>query len=202
MIYQESVKQRIHTQVVVCYLHLKMLFYFYQIPCSCSKCEQVKVASIGQAIMQIARPRTILAPIQVGLGVQLHHHFASKFLIDTLNKHGFCCSYSEVTKFEHNAAVAQSTDIPSFTPRHFVQYVADNVDHNIRTIDGMNMGMIAATTPAIVNGRSVPRITVSAEDISAVGTINILPFIPTTDGMQSLTYSDTCHSQRRLIINS
>ncbi len=102
-----------------------------------SKCEQVKVASIGQAIMQIARPRTILALIQVGLGVQLHHHFASKFIIDTLNKfnkHGFCCSYSEVTKFERNAAVAQSTDIPGFTPRHCVQYVADNVDHNIRTM--------------------------------------------------------------------
>ncbi len=99
-----------------------------------SKCEQVKVASIGQAIMQIAQPRTILAPIQVGLGVQLHHHFASNFLMDTLNKHGFCCSYSEVTKFERNAAVAQSTDIPGFTPRHCVQYVADNVDHNIRTM--------------------------------------------------------------------
>ncbi len=52
------------------------------------------------------------------------------------------------------------------------------------------MGMIAATTPAIVNDRSVPRITVSAEDISAVGMINILPSIPTTDGMQSLTYSE------------
>lgn len=67
--------------------------------------------------------------------------------------------------------------------------LSSNVDHNIRTIDGMNtfhgMGMIAATTPAIVNDRSVPRITVSAEDISAVGTINILPFIPTTDGPPS-----------------
>ena len=55
---------------------------------------QTKIASIGQAIMQAARPRVLLAPLQVGLGVQLHHHFASRFLIDTLHKHGFCCSYN------------------------------------------------------------------------------------------------------------
>ena len=116
------------------------------------KGEQVKLASIGQAIMQATRPREISAPLQVGLGIQLHHHFASKFRIDSLNKHEFCCSYSEVIKFERNAAVTQGTDIPGFESGHFVQYIADNVDHNIRIIDGMNifhgMGMTAATTPA------------------------------------------------------
>ena len=50
---------------------------------------QTKIASIGQAIMQAARPRVLLAPLQVGLGVQLHHHFASRFLIDSLHHHGF-----------------------------------------------------------------------------------------------------------------
>ena len=39
--------------------------------------DHVKVASVGQAIIQAARPRVILAPLQVGLAVQLHHHFAS-----------------------------------------------------------------------------------------------------------------------------
>ena len=45
------------------------------------KDEQTKIASIGQAIMQAARPRVLLAPLQIGLGVQLH-----RFLIDTLFK--------------------------------------------------------------------------------------------------------------------
>ena len=45
----------------------------------------VKIASIGQALMQAARPRVLLAPLQVGLPVQLHHHFSSRFLIDTLS---------------------------------------------------------------------------------------------------------------------
>ena len=49
---------------------------------------QMKIASIGQAIMQAARPRVLLVPLQVGLGVQLHHQYASRFLIDTLHQHG------------------------------------------------------------------------------------------------------------------
>ena len=30
----------------------------------------------------------------------------------------------------------QGLDIPGFNPGKFVQYVADNVDHDIRTTDG------------------------------------------------------------------
>ena len=41
----------------------------------------MKIAAIGQAIMQAARPRVLLAPLQFGLGVQMHHHFASRFLM-------------------------------------------------------------------------------------------------------------------------
>ena len=63
------------------------------------------VASLGQAIMQ--RPKAIIAPLQSSLAVQMHHQFASKVLIETLNSHGFCASYSTVKKYERNAAVAQ-----------------------------------------------------------------------------------------------
>ena len=161
-----------------------------------SKDGQVKVASLGQAVMQATHPRTILAPLQVGLGVQLHHHFASKFIVDSLCKHGFCCSHlKKVTKCVRNAAVNQGTDIPGFTPGHFVQYVADNVDHNVRTIDGMNtfhgMGMIAATTPSKESTQRVPRI-----NIAAIGTVNITPFMPTCDGMQSLCYEELQNIQK------
>ena len=52
----------------------------------------IKIASIGQAMMQATRPRVLLAPLQIGLGVLLHHLYASCFLIDALHKHGFCCS--------------------------------------------------------------------------------------------------------------
>ena len=45
-----------------------------------SKDGQVKVAYLGQAVMQATRPRTMLAPLQVGLGVQLHHHYVMQQL--------------------------------------------------------------------------------------------------------------------------
>ncbi|KAJ8358218.1 hypothetical protein AAFF_G00022320 [Aldrovandia affinis] len=120
----------------------------------------MKTASIGQAIMQATRPKVILAPLQIGLGVQLHHHFASRFLIDTLHQLGFCCSYEEVHRFVNNAVMSHGTDIPGFSGG-FVQYAADNVDHNIRTLDGNNtfhgMGMIAAITPATKSSNPILR---------------------------------------------
>ena len=50
----------------------------------------MKIASIGQAIMQAARPRVLLVPLQFGLGVQMHHHFGSRFLIDAFHCHRQC----------------------------------------------------------------------------------------------------------------
>ena len=58
-----------------------------------------KLCSIGQSIMQACYPRTMIAPLQLGLAVQLHHHFASKYLIDVLNSLVFCVSYTEVQTF-------------------------------------------------------------------------------------------------------
>ena len=142
---------------------------------------KLKLASVGQAIVQAVRPRVILAPLQLGLGVQMHHHFSSKFLIDYLNSHGFCASYKTVQKYERSAAVAQGTEIPVYTPGHFVQYSADNVDHNLRTLDGTGtfhgMGIIAAITPGTKATIPIPIRQVSAEDIAKVGRIEIRPFI-------------------------
>ena len=153
---------------------------------------QMKTASIGQAIVQSTRPRVVLSTLQLGLYAQLHHHFRSKFLVDTLQSHGFCCSYAVVTKFERSAAVNGGTYIPHFREGTFVQYVADNVDHNIRTLDGHNtfhgMGMIAAVTPATSKTGRIPRVSVTTEDIAAVRKVNIEHFISESDGSQSLQY--------------
>ena len=91
----------------------------------------------------------------------MHHHFSSKFLIDSLNSHGFCASYKTVQKYERSIAVAQGTKIPGYTPGHFVQYSADNVDHNLRTLDGTGtfhgMGIIAAITPGTKATIPIPK---------------------------------------------
>ena len=105
--------------------------------------------SIGQAIMQATRPKVLMAPLQIGLAVQLHSHFASQYIVDRLHAHGFCSSYHHVQTFEKCAACKQGVDLP-VERNHFLQFVADNVDHNVRTIDGHGtfhgMGMIATIT--------------------------------------------------------
>ena len=93
----------------------------------------LKIASIGEAIVQAARPRVVIAPLQIGLAVQQHHHFASRFLIDSLYSSGFCSSYAEVKTFKMSAACSQGTDVPGISLDHSLQYVADNADHNVRT---------------------------------------------------------------------
>ncbi|CAC5372533.1 unnamed protein product [Mytilus coruscus] len=65
---------------------------------------RLKIMSIGQSIVQAAAPRMFMLPLQLALGVQLHHNFSSRFLIDTLNSLGFCSSYTEIQKFECCAA--------------------------------------------------------------------------------------------------
>ena len=110
-------------------------------------------ASIGHIIVQGVRPRAVIAPLQICLAIQMHHHFRSKFLIDILSAMGYCSSYSEVQSFEENAASSIAPDVLDglHTPDKMVLFAADNVDHNIVTLDGKGtfhgMGMLAPVTP-------------------------------------------------------
>ena len=61
--------------------------------------------------MQAVRPRAILVPLQIGLAIQVHRQYGSRYLVDVLNKLGFCSSYSEVQKYERSAAFHQGTNI-------------------------------------------------------------------------------------------
>ncbi|CAH3149612.1 unnamed protein product, partial [Porites lobata] len=166
------------------YLFLRTIFN--------EKSAERKIASIGQAIIQAARPRVLIAPLQIGLAVQMHHHYGSKFLIDSLNSHGFCSSYTEVKKFEMSAAQTKGTDIPGLTPGHFVQYVADNVDHNVCTLDGQNtfhgMGIIAAVTPATHPDSPIPRCSTTAAEIANIGKIDIHYYKTANDVKVPLVY--------------
>ena len=142
---------------------------------------ELKIASLGQAIIQAVRPRSILCPLQIGLGIQVHRLFASRNIIDILNKMGISSRYKEVLKYEANAARlvgkerAQSTSHLNGS----VQFVADNVDHNTITLTGHGtfhgMGMIAVTTPCPVqrNRRIVPRDAVRMEEVRQLGKVDI-----------------------------
>ena len=123
-----------------------------------------KCASIGQSIVQAVRPQAVIAPLQLGLCVQMHHLFRSRFLIDSLSAMGYCSSYSEVQTFENNAAAAIAPDMLGGDIdilEMALLFAADNVDHNIVTLDGKRtfhgMGMIAAITPGKQVSRTIQR---------------------------------------------
>ena len=147
-----------------------------------SKNSGKQIAFIGQSIMQQARPRALIMPHQVIVAIPMHHHFSSRYLIDSPNSMGFSSSYTEVIKFERNTAAFKGTDIDNLEDGAFIQFIADNVDHNGRTIDGFNtfhrMGIIASVTPTnnsannISSMRSkVPRLTISSDEITKIGEI-------------------------------
>ena len=74
----------------------------------------------------------------------------------------------------------KGTNIKSLVDGCFMQHVADNVDHNLRTLNRLNtfhgMGIIAAITPAKVSRERVPRLSVSSDEIVRIGNLERVTF--------------------------
>ena len=112
---------------------------------------KIQQASIGQCIVRSARPRSVIPPLVFGIGVTLDYIFGSKWLINELARLGYSVSYDEVVRFKQNVVYSETFDkiLPKY-PHSVTQWVADNVDHNVCTLDGNDtfhgMEIIAATT--------------------------------------------------------
>lgn len=95
----------------------------------------------------------------------VHRKFGSKLLIDVMSKLGLCHSYDEVLLYETSSlAVCVPEDRDSFH-----QFVFDNADFNVNTIDGLNtfhqMGGIQCLTPSTATTfPSFPRLKPLARD--------------------------------------
>ncbi len=83
--------------------------------------------------------------------------------------------------------------IPKTGTSH-VQFIADNVDHDIRTLDGHGtfhgMGIVATVTPALAEMKTVRRKTVTMKDITQVGRIDMRYFTSQHTGKLPLTYKE------------
>ena len=123
--------------------------------------------------MSATCPRGFLSPLQVGMSVTLDHKYGHRDLIDLLFSFGFCSSYTESGLYKKNAAVAQGAHIDKLTTDSLLHLIADNVDHNAKTLDGEDvihmMGQMGAITPAIVTKKIIPRSKVSMDDIRTMG---------------------------------
>ena len=76
---------------------------------------------------------------------------------------------------------------------HFTQLVADNVDHNIKTVDELNtfhgMGIIACITPGLkYKKKLVPSISVRTADLVEVGKIHIKFYKQENNALRSIIF--------------
>ena len=165
---------------------------------------ELKRLSIGHAIVQAARPRSTISPILFAVAITMDHAYGSRWAIDLLSHLGYSLSYDEVTRYKQSALQCDDlSSLPQSFPMSFVQWSADNVDHNINTIDGSNtfhgMGVLSMSTPLssplsghfsetsvlrlkrlsdkdIVKNRGIPLISYSQRENRLLSSIKFEPF--------------------------
>jgi len=161
-----------------------------------SKSADLRCASIGQAIMSATCPRAFLSPLQVGLCVTLEQKYGHRDLIDLLFSFGFCSSYSESSLYKRNAAVTQGVDVSELTTDALMHFIADNVDHNAKTLDGENvihmMGQMGTITPARPSNKKIPRGNVTLEDIRKIGQHTIVFQKNPKAVLANIKYTNVC----------
>jgi hypothetical protein len=88
-------------------------------------------------------------------------------------------------------AVNQGTDIPGYDYEN-VQYVGDNVDHNVATLDGNDtfhgIGIITIGTPGTKHNQKVPRSQIASKDVSNSGFIKIQYYRGDNKAINALKY--------------
>ncbi|CAH2218497.1 jg2186 [Pararge aegeria aegeria] len=157
---------------------------------------QTKVTSIAHCIIAATRPRSFISCIQVALGSMLNKKYGSKDLIRILNSLGFCCSYDETQLFESSLLAHPQQNVYN---NAYTQFVFDNADHNVNTIDGRNtfhaMGGIQIVTPhtSVTSNKFINRLSLRtpSQEIGRFGKIDLEIFHkPTRSGMENIIVQD------------
>lgn len=110
--------------------------------------DNIKKTAISLAECIIFNITKTFTHLHLGLGMEWHHNYGSKQLIETLNSYGFCISYElrrfitgaamqEVAKLENHKYIPTSI-IPIKDGGGLIQEGDDNIDINCETIDGKN----------------------------------------------------------------
>lgn len=107
-----------------------------------------KSIATAHTIMAAIRPRSFHSSLLVSVAIYLHRRHGSRQLVDLLAALGFCASYDEVKLFETSA---MNHPPPKLPDESFFQYIFDNADHNMITLDGKDtfhaLGGIRCLTP-------------------------------------------------------
>lgn len=105
-----------------------------------------KILTIGHAIISTTRPHSFISNVLLGIGVFVHKKFGSKML-NQVNSCGFLASYTKVHLYEE-ASISNGAHI--IDTDAFSQFVYDNADFNVKSLDG-SMQCCSKKCPCIIN---------------------------------------------------
>ncbi|CAH1985369.1 unnamed protein product [Acanthoscelides obtectus] len=161
------------------------------------KAKSVKRDMISQCILSFIQPRTFLSTLHLSIGTLILRKTGSKYIINLLHALGVCTSYYNIELYEASTIV----NPPRFIiEKPFVQFVFDNTDHNVRTLDGREtfhcLGGIQVYTPEheITQCGSVEKLTEmpSANILAKQEQIPIFPYVePPKEGLKLIEFIDT-----------
>ena len=158
-----------------------------QVFMECLVKDELKQASIGQTLVHAARPKSSIPPIMFGTAINCDHMFGSKWLLTILNRLGFCLSPDEIIKYKQSVVENENINdvLQTIAAGSFSQWSADNVDHNVKTIDGKGslhgMGIVLSTTGGVSQGPlpQIPRQKrVNANEVVKNKSIPLLDYLP------------------------
>ncbi|KAK3932952.1 Elongation factor 4, partial [Frankliniella fusca] len=137
-----------------------------------------KAAYIEQCIVSAARPRSYVSPLKHGLALLLHTRYGSRDLLSVLSAVGAVADYADAVCFETSAAHASAEC--AVQPGAFQQYVADNADFDVGTLDGHNtfhvLGMVKSITPS--TALTYPEAMTRGQCTAAAKTVSHLAKVP------------------------
>jgi len=98
--------------------------------------DEVKQVALGHSIVQSCLPRSVVAPVLFGVGVSVDHVLGAQWLLKVLNTLGFSLSVEEVIRYKQSVVRAEGSDKTPIGRDVISQWAGDNVDHNVKTLDG------------------------------------------------------------------
>ena len=95
----------------------------------------LKQVNLSQCIVQPARPRTVIAPMPIGVGLNIDKSTRCKQLITPFSRLGFLILPGEVSQFKQSVTEdIEKDDNQEKVHDGFKKWVSDNVNHNIATL--------------------------------------------------------------------